>query len=132
MFQLTNKVGCAPVNGFEQFDCPTPQAFDYLEDQSIDNWCPVVLWWNNTRIGEATHGRITWQKRDFDPTCEANQCYLRDWIAMTGIHITHPTTETNAVSVLIDVGNPARSELWRLKDYRVSSASGAVVWLIPK
>lgn len=32
-----------------------------------------------------------------------------------------------------DVGNlPSRSELWNLTDYRVTSVTGGVIWLLPK
>lgn len=57
---------------------------------------------------------------------------LADWTALSGIKPTHPTTEKGAVSVCSNsMGNPYHAELWRLSDYKVSSVSGPVVWLVP-
>ena len=55
---------------------------------------------------------------------------LQEWSDASGILPTRPTTETQAVSVVID-DHPFRLELWRLSDYRVYSVSGVVVWLVP-
>ena len=65
-------------------------------------------------------------------TFGGSEMSLRDWESLTQIKPTSPTTENGAVSVVIDVCHPLRAGLWRLGDYRVSSASGSVVWLIPK
>lgn len=56
---------------------------------------------------------------------------LSEWTDYTGIKPTSPTTEKKAVSVVIDVCNSARAELWHLDDYKVSSACGVVIWLVP-
>ena len=55
---------------------------------------------------------------------------LREWSEKTGILPTHPTTEQGAVSVVLRFDHPDRLELWKLTDYKVSSA-GIVVWLRP-
>jgi hypothetical protein len=57
---------------------------------------------------------------------------LNEWKKLTRILPTHPTTETGAVSVLVSLKAPSRPLLWNLEDYRVSSVSGVVVWLVPK
>lgn len=58
---------------------------------------------------------------------------LKQWSKRFGILPTQPTTECGAVSVMIDCVNlpVAYQLLWRLDDYKVSSACGAVVWLKP-
>lgn len=58
---------------------------------------------------------------------------LAEWSKETGILPTHPTTEKQAVSVVIDHMHDGRSnDLWRLSDYVVSSCCGIVVWLLPR
>lgn len=56
---------------------------------------------------------------------------LRDWCKLADILPTHPTTERQAVSLLSDSRNPHHSDLWALDDYKVSTVSGPVVWLVP-
>jgi hypothetical protein len=57
---------------------------------------------------------------------------LKQWSKKTGILPTHPTTERGAVSVLsTEVNFQDHFQLWKLEDYKVSSVSGPVVWLIP-
>jgi hypothetical protein len=56
---------------------------------------------------------------------------LCDWVKQAQILPTSPTTERGAVSVVIDPIHPLRASLWCLDDYRVSSACGSVIWLIP-
>ena len=65
-------------------------------------------------------------------TFRGSRISLHDWALLTQIKPTSPTTEKGVVSVMIDVCHPLRSGLWCLDDYCVSSASGSVVWLIPK
>lgn len=55
---------------------------------------------------------------------------LNDWENLTGILPTHPTTEKGAVSVVVADGHHKRM-LWNLSDYKVSTVSGPVVWLVP-
>ena len=57
---------------------------------------------------------------------------LREWSEANGILATHPTTERGAVSVVVDINHPQRSDLWVLSDYHVSTVSGPVIWLVPK
>lgn len=57
---------------------------------------------------------------------------LKEWTKYSGITPTTPTTETGAVSVCIEDNNDFRKQLWDLEDYKVSSVSGIVVWLIPQ
>jgi len=57
---------------------------------------------------------------------------LAEWSESTGILPTTPTTESGAVSVVIDHEHQNRAQLWHLTDYAVSSVSGVVVWLVPK
>ena len=57
---------------------------------------------------------------------------LQEWVELSHIKPTHPTTEVQAVSVVIDYKNPHRTELWGLEDFAVSSACGLVIWLIPR
>lgn len=57
---------------------------------------------------------------------------LKQWSEKTGIKATTPTTETNAVSVVVDQQHEDRPKLWHLTDYLVSSQCGVVVWLIPR
>jgi hypothetical protein len=56
---------------------------------------------------------------------------LSEWSKLTGILPTHPTTEHGAVSLLCSVGEPHRAKLWQLTNYKVSTVSGPVVWLVP-
>ncbi len=62
------------------------------------------------------------------------QTTLAQWSKQTGILPTHPTTERQAVSVVIEPSelNPLYNKLWDLSDYVVSSVSGIVVWLTPR
>lgn len=57
---------------------------------------------------------------------------LQQWSEDTGIKPTTPTTECQAVSLVISESNRRLRELYRLTDYAVSSRSGAVVWLTPR
>jgi len=57
---------------------------------------------------------------------------LKQWLETSGVLPTHPTTETSAVSVVLDHFHPARADLWRLSDYAVSTVSGPAVWLVPR
>lgn len=56
---------------------------------------------------------------------------LEEWVRRSGIQPTTPTTETGAISVVIDHYHLERQQLWRLTDYKVSSVAGVVVWLTP-
>lgn len=56
---------------------------------------------------------------------------LAQWTEQTGIKPTTPTTERAAVSVVVGHENCHRPGLWDLKDYKVSSSCGVVVWLVP-
>lgn len=57
---------------------------------------------------------------------------LKEWSELSGMLLTHPTTERNAVSIAIGGESEAehRSMLWNLSDFVVSSASFMVVWLV--
>lgn len=56
---------------------------------------------------------------------------LKEWENLSGILATHPTTETKAVSVVIEHDHEHKTKLWALSDYKVSSACGVVIWLVP-
>jgi hypothetical protein len=56
---------------------------------------------------------------------------LKDWQRKTGILPTHPTTERGAVSLICPIGEAGRSDLWHLEDFKVSTVSGPVIWLVP-
>lgn len=56
---------------------------------------------------------------------------LEQWCKNCGIYPTHPTTELGATSVIINHDDPYKWLLWRLIDYKVSSACGVVIWLVP-
>lgn len=56
---------------------------------------------------------------------------LKEWCDKTGILPTHPTSETGAVSVVMDFADLWTDELWHLDDYKVSSVAGSVIWLVP-
>ena len=57
---------------------------------------------------------------------------LRDFMQISRITHTHPTTETGAISFTgVDAGAALHRELWHLSDYRVVEHTGAVVWLLP-
>ena len=57
---------------------------------------------------------------------------LKEWSEITGIKPTTPTTETKAISVIVDHLDEFRVDLWRLIDYNVSSVNGIVIWLTPR
>jgi len=57
---------------------------------------------------------------------------LHEWAETSGVLPTYPTTETGAVSVVLDHSHPDRAALWRLSDYAVSTVSGPVIWLVPR
>ena len=54
-----------------------------------------------------------------------------EWSKLTGILPTHPTTERQAISVIIDLKHPNYPDLFHLTDYVVSSVCGIVIWLVP-
>ena len=56
---------------------------------------------------------------------------LSQWSIKSGYSLTHPTTERGAVSVCVDFADCWIDTLWCLDDFKVSSVSGAVVWLVP-
>jgi hypothetical protein len=56
---------------------------------------------------------------------------LSEWSKLTGILPTHPTTERGAVSVIVTYQDARHNDLWHLTDYKVSSVSGPVIWLVP-
>ena len=56
---------------------------------------------------------------------------LKEWSEKSGILPTYPTTEREAVSVVVDHQNPHRKLLWDLTDYVVTSDCGVVIWLRP-
>jgi hypothetical protein len=59
---------------------------------------------------------------------------LQQWCDRNKILPTHPTTETKAVSLLVDQTVIDRDQLWdlhHLRDYNVTSVCGIVVWLKP-
>ncbi len=57
---------------------------------------------------------------------------LADWTKATGILPTYPTTERGAVSVISTSDRTKyHAHLWHLTDYKVSTVSGPVVWLVP-
>ena len=81
------------------------------------------------------HLRLYFTHADVDHfgfTLGGSAMSLHDWSSLTQIKQTSPTTEKGAVSVVIDPVHPLRASLWSLDDYRVSSACGSVIWLIPK
>lgn len=51
----------------------------------------------------------------------------------TGVLPTHPTTERQAISVIVDQVSQRkiRADLFHLADYKVSTVSGPVLWLVP-
>lgn len=57
---------------------------------------------------------------------------LKAWSERSKILPTMPTTEKGAVSVTIGIFHEEWSALWILSDYVVTSASGSVVWLMPR
>lgn len=56
---------------------------------------------------------------------------LKQWSEAAEILPTCPTTEKEAVSVVVDHNNPHRKLLWDLSDYVVTSVCGIVIWLRP-
>lgn len=56
---------------------------------------------------------------------------LKEWVALTGILPTHPTTERGAISLICPIEHPQNGALYHLSDYYVSTRSGAVLWLLP-
>lgn len=57
---------------------------------------------------------------------------LAEWVERTKIKPTTPTTEKNAVSVIVNPHSREHNDLWHLTDYQVSSACFSVVWLVPR
>lgn len=55
---------------------------------------------------------------------------LQEWSDKYGILPT-TATGTGAVTLATRVGSDAHRELYNLSDYKVSSVSGPVVWLVP-
>jgi hypothetical protein len=56
---------------------------------------------------------------------------LAEWAAGSEVPVERPSPHLRGVAVTLDVFNPWRRYLWHLDDYRVSSAAGPVVWLVP-
>lgn len=58
---------------------------------------------------------------------------LQEWSKLSRILPTHPTTELGAVSLLMrrDENPSLYADLWHLDDFKVSTVSGPVIWLVP-
>lgn len=55
---------------------------------------------------------------------------LKEWSDKYGIAPT-TATETGAVTLATRVGSDAHRELYTLSDYKVSSVTGPIAWLVP-
>lgn len=56
---------------------------------------------------------------------------LEEWSLKTNI-FPQKLTKSRCVYVWCDLLEPIRKELWHLSDYRVSTATGLTVYLMPK
>lgn len=57
---------------------------------------------------------------------------LAQWSKRYGILPTTPTTEKQAVSVIVNPDSEDKIDLFQLSDYAVSSVCGVVIWLVPR
>ena len=93
---------------------------------------PYVL----TDLRQAYHDGYFYHRHNRNPvtgeTPPLSPLSFADWEALAGVWGTPPTTEYEAVSVCIDHNHPHFSLLWQLDDYKVSTVSGPIVWLLPR
>jgi hypothetical protein len=103
----------------------------HLHPENRNNWGTLYI--NAKKLKNELEQLISHMDKEFfqPPGCKPRRTFAQ-WSKETGILPTTKTIEHNAISVVIDITDPNRPELWELADYIVSSASGAVVWLVPR